>query len=324
MRTAIPTASKSKYRDSASIETAPIKTLAGMKLISKLRIMSRLSAPFGTRSSDVQHGMHILYRIFIHYSQYPFPATNLWEVSLDPYCRGVLLLAGLYKWPTQPGFTMPCRCGNYNGISLTYRAGSPADERRQMFRFMASYAHPSIVRVDKVEKSPITWIGVQQFAYSTTKNNPVITSTDDLPLSDNNMVMGDEDERDIDLLDVLLQTHPRKQELMNDDFDSSILTDGPYRDSFSFVLPTLPRQNQSLSQLKIPRSDWESFLKLLLVSSIPTNTTHLEGMFQGALNRVLKAMSSIFADGLEVERISWKAFDTVISRCMVRILFSRS
>jgi hypothetical protein len=140
--------------------------------------------------------------------------------------------------------------------------------------------------------------------------------------SDYNAVLEDEDERNIDLLDVLLQTHPRNEEPEIDNFDGLVTRDGPYRDSFRYVLPNLPRHKHSLGQLKIGLHDWREFLRLLLISSFPVYKTHLELVFHQAsvLTDVLDAMtSSMCVEGQD--GISWDAFDNVISRCMVRSSF---
>lgn len=193
-----------------------------------------------------------------------------------------------------------------------------------MFRFIASPIRPLANRDDIKNNAPTTRIAVPQFIYSTSDNIAKALSVKDLIFSDHSIIQEDEDERDIDLLDVLLQTHPSNKELEIDNFDGSVKTNGPYRDSFRYVLPRLPKYSQSLGQLQIRLGDWRELLKLLLLSSSPVSTVNLEPMFQksSVLRGVLDAMTSCMCtddrqNGGEQDGISWDAFDSVVSRSMV-------
>jgi hypothetical protein len=242
-------------------------------------------------------------------------------MSEDAFYRGVLLLAGSYRWATKPGVCGPCKCGPYEGIALTYRATTLQDEIRRMFRFIASPI-PGLLRQEWQniggEFDPITKLAVGQFMYELAPNKSGLADDGRVGTRERVVIPEYEDERDVDLLDVLLETHSGGQEAGPNRSDASTATKGPFRDSFRFVLPKLPRSELSLHELQIQLADWKALVELLLLSSFEVCPTHLDGMFAQTRERldVVDAMSFAFVRD-EEEELGWRAFDTVISQSMV-------
>ena len=293
-----------------------------IRVISKARFIATLSAPFKEYSSYVQRGIQILYRVFIHYSDYPFPAPTGSSMSEDGLYRGVLLLAGLYKWETKVGYFGPCKCGPYTGSALTYRAVGRHDEIRRMFRFLASPIPGSLRQPwQNVEREfdPITRLPVGQFIYDdeTPKKSGSMDSGH-AAVQERVVILDHEDERDVDLLDVLLETHPGGQEAGVDIYDAPTVTSGPFRDSFRLILPALPRYEKSLHELQIQLAHWKALVELLLLSSFEVCPTHLDRMFAQTRERldVVDAMTFAFIQD-EDKELDWRAFETVITRSMV-------
>jgi hypothetical protein len=232
----------------------------------------------------MQPGLQILYRVFVHYSQYPFPASTSAWVSQDACFRGINLLAGLYQRAAQPGSIGPCKCGPYTGNALTYRAARSADQRRRMFRFLASPIPISTIgREENIEEdSDVTTVAVPQFSYELPPENTEERSDGYFACNEKVVLQDNEDERDVDLLDILLETHLSTEEPENNNApqSSDAVPIGPYRDSFRFVLSTLPRYEKSLNQLRIPLVQWRAWLELMLLSSFGVSITHLGPIFE--------------------------------------------
>lgn len=291
--------------------------------ISKTRFCTALCAPFEQYSPILQKGLNVLYKVFAHYSQFPFPIFDGWSVSEGACYRGINLLAGLYEWASVPGTSGPTECGPYQGYALTYRAFMRFDERRRMFRFLATPI-PVDLRDRAAEPGDrqVLRLPVPQFTYDVSSpSNVGEGAVEGIPPQTQVIIQDSEDEREVDLIDVLLELYGRNQDAGTSLAAAASSTKGPFRDSFRDVLPTLPEFDKSLHELRILYVHWRAFVGLLLVSSFGVYLTHLNAMFEERgkpLSQVLDAMCLAFVtDHGNVVR--WDAFNAVIRRSMVRL-----
>lgn len=294
------------------------------RVLSKGTVIACLSAPFMDQSIEVLKGIEILYRVFVHYCAHPFPAVSSGILEAAFY-RGLLLITGLYECSTEPGLCGPCRCGPRWGHALTYRAASVFDHNRRMFRFLASKLNPPLRKENRGFDQRPTLLPVSRFVYHSNPEHVSGEASSPSDLRDTIVIQDQEDERDMDLIDVLLETHPKHKVERARTYTSvhASTIPGPYRDSFRSVLPTLSRPGVPLAELSIPLDEWRDFMKLLLVSSFKVCKTHLDRMFsqklgqKSELQKALNAMTFSFVQ-TENEYIEWNAFNRVISRSMVR------
>lgn len=168
-----------------------------------------------------------------------------------------------------------------------------------MFRFSASPLPITLRRREQTNKTNLhrTTIPIPQFTYNLTPNNLREGSSEYFASTDKIVVQDNEDERDVDWLDVLLETYTKREEDKADDTSESSHATGLYRDSFRLILPTMPRHDKSLHRLRISQVDWRVFVELLLVSSfVDTVCTAFVPDENGSLE--LGALMPLFADFL--------------------------
>ncbi|CAH0059214.1 unnamed protein product [Clonostachys solani] len=104
-------------------------------------------------------------------------------------------------------------------------------------------------------------------------------------------VMEKEDEKDVDILDVLVQTTP----------GATMKIASPHRESYNLALPLLPKYNNDLLELQIPTAKLAAFLKLVgelepgRESSLAKLTEDLEGS-EGISYEVFNTMLSTYSE----------------------------
>jgi hypothetical protein len=108
-------------------------------------------------------------------------------------------------------------------------------------------------------------------------------------------VMVDEDERFIDVQDVLSECPP----------DEDSKTSNPLRESYNFALQALPHQPYSLSELYMARSKLTHLIQLLQVISVDSSDHDGE------------SLSGIVIDRSD-DLVDWEMFDHITSSYTVR------
>jgi len=241
-------------------------------------------------------------------------------------------MARLYEWSSRSGCSSPCQYGPHTGSALTYRAGSHADQRRRMFRFLATplpdcEAGPGRkAKVgSKAETANFTVVAVPHFTYDLVPEGLVKGSDEYKAAAEEVVIQDDEDEREVDLLDVMIQTYPKPPIVASKKGKRPLSTsnNGPYRDSFLNVLQALPTYEKSLNRLWIQLADWREWVKLMLLSTFGVFSSHLDRMYMEneALEEALDAICFAFVED-PADSLTWEAFDAVVARTMVRSLLS--
>ncbi|KAK4113815.1 hypothetical protein N656DRAFT_707096 [Canariomyces notabilis] len=253
-------------------------------------------------------GLSAMFDILTWHAAFPFAPTRN---SMDE--NGFLRAICLLTWNPPPHYapTFSSRpvhglytgnWGPHSGWLVATRGKGPQDFRRRLFR---SLAEPGAERhgqepAGTVSTAPIT-IPVPRFVrYQPRELDSGETDENDLLEV---AVVAHEDERSVDLLDVLSENPA----------EDIPMTCNPLRECYEPVLATLPRQPHQLTELRIPTAKLVSFLRLLHASERQRRQrdggdaagSHLMALAQGLGDRP--------------PYISWHRFDAVIAPHTERI-----
>ena len=108
-----------------------------------------------------------------------------------------------------------------------------------------------------------------------------------------------EDERCIDLQDVLSECPPEEDRL----------TLNPLRESYETVLSTLPQQPLCLHEMEIPRSNLASLFNILNASNVNGGNGHEQDLLS-------------VSDYTNSSSVSWQEFDSILSKNQVNFTTS--
>ena len=190
--------------------------------------------------------------------------------------------------------------GPHTGYYVNCRHRSHQDRRRLDFRALAvtTMQTQGLAEKQKSTKMPITYF----------KEYALDEGFDDMCLELD--FADEEDERGIDIVDVMSVTFP---------MDPDPMSGRPMLSSLRNIATHLPKQSSSLHELRIPRSRLFQFIKLLLLVQLrDLASLDLQLTSQSeSLDASAKCITNSFTNG---EDIAWEAFDEVIKRNLVRRL----
>lgn len=275
----------------------------------KQRLSEALAAP---NDLEVSNAVAVLADIFNWHSSFPFPTLyiskddSLPAIDQPGFVRAVGLLTldpPLFNCPNVTGPASHSGSGGFTaeapGFSvtlITHRGKDGQDYRRRLFRSLAS---PKAGSADSVP-------------FFLTVPRLVLRPEHPEEERDGGSVwyMTKEDERYVDLLDVLAETVPGCRKPMPN----------PTRAAFELALPVLQKYEMSLSGLHVPWKKMEAFVRLLTglspLDDLP-GLDHLSGL----------VATQIEAFCGEAERgIVWEEFDHVlgVEGCTVSTTYSQA
>jgi len=255
----------------------------------------------------VQEGILTIYESTLVYGNYPFPPEVGKGLNFDQFLRSVAFMWDLQAYYPHDTFytsesfmggfgTVGGNLGPYRGSFISNRHRSHQDRRRLDFRALAV-------------KSP----GIGQL---TERNNAKMSITyfegyiPDEGFDDTNLELhfaDDEDERGVDLMDVLSATFPE---------DPDPMVASPMLCSFRSISKDLPKQHHFLYELRIPYTRLFSLVKLLLLVQLE-DLGHLIPYFSDQIESLVTSAKCIMNGFTEGEDIKWETFDGVMKQNLV-------
>ena len=200
----------------------------------------------------------ILYDMMRRHATYPF-----WTELPDKLCEDAFIrvLALLRSEPYSQIHSSGCSTGSWGGhvgMLVTYREKTEQDHKRRLFRGMAE-------QTDEGAATPIQ-IVVPRFMYyeDLPHTTSLMAEGDGTPLEEamnsqrRVLVVEQEDERSVELLDILSRTEPGKCRKVR----------SPLRESYSIVVPTLLdiQKLPHLSQMGLRRTAFRALITLLIAA----------------------------------------------------------
>ena len=237
------------------------------------------------------HGVSVLFQILRAHATFPFPASELGlTINVDDFARSVRVLCDPEHLDC--GIERGGAWGPYNGSIHIGRTRSTRDARRLLFRALSSPLDSHCGSLEDDTKDPT----IQVTAFSYFLADP---SGDDNSALQEIRVVQDEDERHVDVLDVLSNFlgPPRW------------LSAPPSRRVYTDVLSNLPLSRFTLNQLQVARIELEELLRLSvwkvsLKWSLDVNT----------LDDLVEILLTAFG---KEPQVSWKTFDLVFVNSLV-------
>lgn len=275
--------------------------------VTKGKFTSFLSRPFNELAPEIHSAISIIYESAQWYAAFPFPVESR-RLTFEPFARFVALFSDQKDLHLDSSSQRGGTLGPYDGWAVIRRKDKD-NKRRLMFRSLAvpeeiggelteediKSMKVSVVyfvhwkfREDLEEDSDAYWESLQKIAFAE-----------------------DDDERLVDVLDIMLQTYPNKQ----------VGFAGPFRESLWPALAVLPRQLYFLYQLRIPRQRFLDIIKLILIVHLDQakRVGSYATQFKKDIVAVDMAATSIynaFVQG-KSESVGWTAFDKVVVRSVV-------
>ena len=182
--------------------------------------------------------------------------------------------------------------GPHDGWLVEVRGKDGRDFRRRLFRSLAVPAEHGAAD----DGTTPTTIPVPRF----------IMYQEDRP-DQQVVIVAEENERSIDLQDVLSECPPERDPL----------TTNPLRESYTVIIDSLPRQEHDIKGLQIPAAKLVALLRLLVAVS-----PHDGEQAQGEDTKDVAAGLATLAARLEENQpshVSWVAFDALLSSYTVRV-----
>ncbi|KXX77560.1 hypothetical protein MMYC01_207032 [Madurella mycetomatis] len=235
-------------------------------------------------------GLSALFDILAWHAALPFPPActasgPLIDEGAFPYAILLTRDPALSYGPTFSALVHGLYSGSWGphcGWLLAARGKDARDWRRRLFRSLAEPAE------SEEAAGKLTTVSALSFFMCQRREGGARESDEDEP-DQQVVVMVDEDERSIDLRDILSEYPP----------ESDPLTANPLRDSYKLALDALPCQPHDLAELSVPITKLVSLLRLLHVSNEEASRAGLMAL----ANRL----------GGEPSQIGWQRFDAVLS-----------
>jgi hypothetical protein len=203
--------------------------------ISKDRFVEVISKRFGSHGSVLKSVIMVLYDMMRRHASYPFWTELPEQLCEDSFIRVLALLRSEpYSWIhayTRVGGSW----GGHSGTFMSRRNKTEQDHKRRLFRGLAE-------QIDEGAGTPIH-IVVPRFKYDSRRRVHIVKQ---------------EDERSVELSDVLAGTEP----------DKDGKTASPFRESYSNILPKLLdiQYLPHLSQMGIRRTVFKALITLLIAA----------------------------------------------------------
>ena len=238
-----------------------------------------------------EHCVSVLFRVLRAHAAFPFPASELGlAINVDDFARSVRVLCASehLDCSTELGGTW----GPYDGSVHVGRARIAKDARRLLFRSLSSPQDP--LRGPLEHGFEDSTIQVTAFSYYLGD----LCGDDNSALQEVRVVQ-DEDERNVDVLDVLsrFMGPPRW------------LSAPPSRRIYTDMLSNLPLSELALDELEVARTDLKELLRLSIWKV--SNKWSLNVDTSDALVETL-----LTAFG-ERPQVSWRTFDSVLVNSLV-------
>ncbi|KAK3319996.1 hypothetical protein B0T19DRAFT_433496 [Cercophora scortea] len=260
--------------------------------------------------TNLSKGVAALLDVLSWHAAFPFPPASPETPTLDEdgFIRAVVLLSvdpRSVRHSADPSFgarhsTGSGYWGPHFGWMIPKRGKDAHDFRRRLFR---SLSEPLPGTVAQGEGIPVTKIPVPRFTFyqprETTSPGPSEEDREDDgedvmdDLGQQVLVVVEEDERSVDVLDVLAECPAEEDRLTAD----------PLRESYDIALEHLPRQPHDISMLGVPVPKLVQFFTVLdVVGRFPASKT------------LVDSLAAREAPGSETDDafIDWHSFDTLL------------
>ena len=258
--------------------------------------------------------MSVLYRIVAWHASFPFPPFDPPAIDHNGFLRAINLLTlnpPPYFNHRQHGVSTG-EWGPHSGGLVKLRGKDDQDLRRRLFR---SLADPTLTETAPENAHALTKIPTPRFfMYQPREKRPADTSTleEDEDSDDPGqqvVVVAEEDERCIDLLDVVSAYPPGEDPL----------TSNPLRESYESILLTLPQQPYYLHEMQIPSLKLVNLFRLLAVVD-PNDGNGQEE--KEILEWTEQLLESATPD--QTSYISWPEFDRGLCKSQVGLIHCRT
>jgi hypothetical protein len=257
----------------------------------------------------VQEGVLAIYESARIYGNYPFPPEIEKELTFDQFLRAVA-----FMWDRQPYYShdtfhthesfmggvgeVSGNLGPHNGAFISHRHRSHQDRRRLDFRALAiKNSGMEQLYESNSAKMPITYFKAYGIDEGFDDTCLVLHFADE------------EDERNVDIVDVLSATFPE---------DPDPMVGPPMLCSFRNISKDLPKQEYFLHELRIPYSRLFGLVKLLLLVQLE-DLGHLSPYFLDQIESLAMSAKWIMNGFSKGEDINWETFDGVIRQNLVSL-----
>ncbi|KAF4627088.1 hypothetical protein G7Y89_g11068 [Cudoniella acicularis] len=281
----------------------------GIEVVSPSKFTAFLSQHFSGFEGFVQDGILAIYESFQVYGNFPFPAPSTETrpgLTFEQFLRAVA-----FMWDTQPYYPqatsltyesfmggvggMGGNLGPHHGHYITGRQRTQQDRRRLDFRALAvKMRNPQPPSNEEMKNAKISITYFKKFVPDEGFGDAHLQ----LEFAD------EEDERGVDVVDVLNVTFPES----DDPMDAP-----PMLCSLRSIAAQLPKQLYLLYEMRIPYSKLFGLVKLLLLVQLKyfgNVESYFADQIEG-LNASAKCIINGFTEG---EDVRWEAFDEVVKR----------
>jgi hypothetical protein len=271
---------------------------------SQERLLLYITEYLNYPSIDMRSGIAILSRVLECISAFPFE-PKLVAKSFTP--QGLFRALALL---TQPAYLAdghhrrPGKIGRFQGLWVR-RIREEEDTKRILFRALAT-----VKIFDSTVSSELTHyrqVPVTNFIYDLFGDSNALHQPERSVFLPNLNFLRQEDERTVDLLDVIMEITAGDLEDLLDRFCKY-----PARHGYTNVIKTLPSYECYLDQLAIPRQDFVAFVRFIHILAVGPG----EIFSVDSLNYATDELCALFGTG----DITWKVFHETTATMGVRIL----
>jgi hypothetical protein len=259
----------------------------GLNQLEFVSLLQRELAPSHDAEMKLDLGLQILFRMFKHFSAFPFESSSTEYLDVDGLIRAHYILRHYHG-----GWTLSHDLGPYNGFLLGNEKPTRTDRNRMFFR---SFATPMAANHVSNNDKRFRKVPIPHFEYSISDKSTEIPFNERFESVINIQIHKHEDERRVDLSDVVEWSYSFQDEIF------------PVNRPRSSYLPIfeqdLPFYKYYLDELMITSSDFRELLKVFLVVAFrPT------GKF---LN--LAKFDEMFTFLPNTEIMNWETFDELMA-----------
>jgi len=275
---------------------------------------SFFSPHLGGFEDFIQEGISAIYASASVYGNFPFPPEVQDGLPFDEFLRAIA-----FMWDKQPYYphdtfnthesfmgsfgTVGGNLGQHRGAFISGRHRTQQDRRRLDFRALAIKG-PGTQQLKEASNAKMTITYFKGYVSDEGFDDTYL----ELDFAD------EEDERGVDIVDVLSATFPE---------DPDPMAGSPMLCSFRSVSKSLPKQQYFLYELRIPYSRLFGLVKLLLLVQLE-DLGHYNPYFSEQMERLSTSAEWIMNSFSEGEDVDWETFDGVIKQNLVSSLNNNS
>ena len=254
--------------------------------------------------------MAILFDIVAWHASFPFPPPDSPAVDQDGFIRAVSLLT-LNPAPRLNNHKYGVSSGSWGPHSASLVQSRGKDDRDLRRRLFRSLAVPAAAGTAPEDVDTLTKLRIARFIMDQPREKKPVGAFAQEEEEDSDdpgqqvLVVAEEDERYIDLQDVLSECPPEEDRL----------TLNPLRESYEAVLPTLPRQPYYLHEMQIPSLKLVNLLRLLTVADPDGDNGQEEELLEWT--EILLATPA--SDSTSY--VSWQEFDNALCKSQVGLIY---